>query len=588
VWDDLIGLPHRRIPGELTPIAGVVVARAVGHQHHDDAAVALHLGHPKLALEAIRLAVAIGPEGVVVFSAGVVFHPALVRVALQGRGQHAGVQDLLAADCAAVCAQEVADFRQVVGDPPHPVSAHGLTLPVIVFGTQGGEDAWTHLQRDVDLVHHELEDVGVGAFQGTQVVVQRARNDEGVKGAVHPLGSGVGAVWPVEGSRNSFCVIFFNPERVAVPVLLIHHESRRLVVSRRHVEHVVKGDGAPIAVAGGGFGDVIFDQQPGRGGIVFLRQAHQRHTDESGLGRRIGRGAHVLAVGILPIAGLAAAHVVDPVDHEAIPGPVLGGDAAPESGDIHPRVVFSQLLDGFCGETVDQFLGEGVPELVCVRYGAGVVVRIQQAPQIRAERDGRLLRDLVPDLRYALVVEEEGHRAVEGGVGSLPDQRKGEGGAGVALVTALLPDAARFEDIVPVGVVSDDQAALHGDEVAILALHELKVELGQVWHFRLHVGVASQHGHLTGDVFTMQLQAALEGVTRGRGVCREAEGGFIHGGSVIEAVHQVVVGQQGAGDVPCSGQRGGQVGDIRGRDGHRRGFGSAAGSGQNENDHQWD
>lgn len=86
---------------------------------------------------------------------------------------------------------------------------------------------------------------------------------------------------------------------------------------------MVKGDGAPIARAVGSFGDIIFDQQPGHGGVVLLRQAHQRHAGKGGFGGGVGGGAHGFAVGIFAIASLAATDIVGAIDHKAEPGHAL-------------------------------------------------------------------------------------------------------------------------------------------------------------------------------------------------------------------------------------------------------------------------
>jgi len=54
------------------------------------------------------------------------------------------------------------------------------------------------------------------------------------------------------------------------------------------------------------------------------------------------------------------------------------------------------------------------PDLIGPGNCSRIIGRIQQPPQISAGVAGSFLRDLVPDLRDMLVIEQEGQCAVEG------------------------------------------------------------------------------------------------------------------------------------------------------------------------------
>lgn len=99
---DLIRFPESRIPGELATVTGIVVAGSVGHQHHDNAAIAQHLGDPKFTIIAVVLTITVSPKSVVVFASASPVYATVPGIALQGLGQQTGMQDLFASDHAAV------------------------------------------------------------------------------------------------------------------------------------------------------------------------------------------------------------------------------------------------------------------------------------------------------------------------------------------------------------------------------------------------------------------------------------------------------------------------------------------------------
>ena len=168
------------------------------------------------------------------------------------------------------------------------------------------------------------------------------------------------------------------------------------------------------------------------------------------------------AVGIKTKAGLAAAQVVDAVHHHPVPGQVFGGDAAPKGRDIHAGIIFRQGLDGLDRQAGGQLGGKIRPDLLRLGDCFRVIDGLQQPPQVGPGVGGGLLGDLVPDLRDVLVIEQEGQRAVEGGVPAFDGQRKGQRGARKIPIAGFLPGAPRFEDDVPAGMVGDEVAALTG------------------------------------------------------------------------------------------------------------------------------
>ena len=84
VRSDLVRLAHGSVPGELLVVTEIVVGRAVGQKGDYVAADTQHLRHPELAVVAIRRAIVLGPEGVVVLPPVVYVDAAVTGVFVHG------------------------------------------------------------------------------------------------------------------------------------------------------------------------------------------------------------------------------------------------------------------------------------------------------------------------------------------------------------------------------------------------------------------------------------------------------------------------------------------------------------------------
>ncbi len=61
------------------------------------------------------------------------------------------------------------------------------------------------------------------------------------------------------------------------------------------------------------------------------------------------------------------------------------------------------------------------------------------------------------------------------------------------MIAVFLPDTPWLEDIVPIGMIGDDEAALPGNEKGS-TLNELEIELWQVRSFRFQF--TTEHVHI--------------------------------------------------------------------------------------------
>ena len=67
------------------------------------------------------------------------------------------------------------------------------------------------------------------------------------------------------------------------------------------------------------------------------------------------------------------------------------------------------------------------------------------------------------------------------------------------MIIDFLPNTPRLKNIVPIWVISDNQAALRRNEIT-LNLHEFEIEFWKVGNFWFLVRVTSQDAHLANGI----------------------------------------------------------------------------------------
>lgn len=177
-------------------------------------------------------------------------------------------------DQAVLLVQQGGNLGDVILNPPQPRVSINLPLPVVVPGSQRGACTRADLDGRKDLIHYELKDIDTGTLQGLKVVLHRSTDDECVGGAVHPTCPRSGGMGPVK-SRSDFIRVKLTTKKLThLAAIFVSHVSGKTIVSRSHVECVIKSNAPPIARTVCVFRNVIFDQKIRDSWIVLLSQTH--------------------------------------------------------------------------------------------------------------------------------------------------------------------------------------------------------------------------------------------------------------------------------------------------------------------------
>jgi len=114
---------------------------------------------------------------------------AVGRVLLQAGRQQAGLQHRLAVDLAVVVVEQPRNLGDIIHGQKQPIAAHGRAIGAVV-GAQRGQRAGAEANGDIDVISHQVEDIGRRPGFGFKVGVHGLGEHERVGAVIDPHPAG--------------------------------------------------------------------------------------------------------------------------------------------------------------------------------------------------------------------------------------------------------------------------------------------------------------------------------------------------------------------------------------------------------------